>query len=144
MLVPTPSGAGMEGGHHSRGRGTMLIKVHRAYRAVSVQIGSTTSISSTARLIDMAGSVVLIHGHTASATITIWGSMDDATYGQLVIGGHPATITLPSGAAMVAMPGATIQARGMRLLPDASAVPFVRLVSDRQLPGISAVMMAKS
>lgn len=110
----------------------MHVKLQRYSRGTDLVIGTSTATSTTVRAGDLAGAAVLIQGHTSTATITIWGSADNATYGQLVTGGAVATITLPASGAVIDMPGDLFGAR------------FVRLVSSIELPGMSAVMMGKA
>lgn len=109
----------------------MYVKIKYQSRTQAVTVGTGTASSSSARLEDMAAAVVAVSGQTASATLTVWGSPDDATFAVLHgSDGAAATLTIPSTPAVVAMPDAVYGTR------------FVRLTSDVSLSTAATVIVA--
>jgi hypothetical protein len=106
------------------------VKIKHLSRSQTVTVGTSTAASTSARCDDMAAGVVVVSGHTASATFTVWASPNDSSF-AIVYGsdGAGSTITIPAPAAVVALPDAVF------------GVPFVRLTSDSALSTAASVVI---
>lgn len=103
--------------------------IRRYSQATSVTVGASTAGSTSVSLKGVAGGCVIVSGLTASATLTVHGSVDGLTFAP-VHDSSGAVVTLAVPAAGGAVP-----------LPDAAfGVSLVRLVSGTDI-GTSASMV---
>lgn len=93
--------------------------IQRYPRSAPVVVTTSTATSSTVRAAGVAGAVVFVSGVTASATLTVHVSSDDATYRPLYASdGQPATVSIPAAGGAVAMPDAVFGCRFLRLTAE--------------------------
>lgn len=97
------------------------VKIKRQSRSQSVTVGTSTASSTSARCEGMAAAMLIVSGHTASATFTVWGSSDGVTFSTLYgSDGSGSTLPIPATAAVVAMPDSVFGSRFVRLTTDAA------------------------
>ena len=95
----------------------MQVKLKRMTSVQPVTVGTGTVSSTSARCDNMAGAALRVVGVTASATLTVWSSSDDATFAALAgADGAAATLTVPTDGGMVAVPDAAFAARYVRFV----------------------------
>lgn len=114
-------------------------KIKRKTRVFTLTLGTATSAATTLRLDDMAGGIISVGTMaTASTTLQLWGSVDEAGPYRRVYssGGEAADVTLAPS---------TADGR-VYSLPDALyAVPFARIVSGHTAAtAVPAVVSLKS
>lgn len=103
-----------------------------SHRTRNVDILVTTSVSSSTSLpfADVAGGVVIVSGVTASATLTVYGGRDGATFAAVFdAGGAAATLVVPADGGAVVIPDAAFPLR------------FLKLVSDSDIGTAAAVVV---
>jgi len=114
------------------------VKIKRYNRVVSLTVTTATDTSTTLRLDDMAGAVVLIGTqNTNAATLQVWGSSSESgTFGQLYdSSGSVQNITLA--------PSST--AGRIYSLPDAAyAIPYLKLVGATTNANATYTMVMKT
>lgn len=109
----------------------MHIRIQRQTMVQRITVGTSTASSTSARFDDAAGGSIVVKGNTASATLTVWASQDDATFAPLAgADGAAATLTLPASDAAIDVPAAAFAAR------------YVRLVSSTPLSAGTTVTVA--
>jgi hypothetical protein len=123
---------------HYRGHHVTRTRIERMSRAATVTVGTSTGTSTTLRIDDMVGAVLIMPAIVAtSATVQVWGaSTDTGTFGLLYgASGAAATITMvPSTASPTAY-----------AVPNAiGGTPFVRFVVGSTAATATATVVAKS
>lgn len=109
----------------------MNVRIGHYSRSVPATIGTSTATSTTLRVGDTAGGAVIVSGITATATVTVYGSPDDATFSPVYgFDGTLATMTLAADGGAVALPDAVYPLR------------FVKLVSDTGLGTAASVVVS--
>ena len=102
---------------------------HRT-RSVDITLGTSVMTSTSLPFADVAGGVVIVSGVTASATLTVYGGKDGATFAPVFdAGGQAATLVVPADGGAVVIPDAAYPLR------------FLKLVSDSDIGTAAAVVV---
>lgn len=103
----------------------------RAVRKQTVTVSTAASGSSSVLFNDAASGTVIVNDVTATATLTVYGSADGATfYPVYSFDGSPATISVGAAGGAAVMPDAVYPLR------------FLKLVSDSPLAEAASVVVA--
>ena len=92
------------------------LRLTRTTRNIDAVVGTSAAASTTIDCGDMAAALVHILGVTASATLTVMGSVDGQTFFPLFdASGAAVTLTVPAEGGSVPVPDAAFPLRVMKL-----------------------------
>lgn len=98
-----------------------FVRIQRHSKQTAVTVGTSVDSSTTMSASGRANGVVFIGGVTASATLTIHGSMDGVTFVPLSdSSGAAATLVVPATGGAVAMPDSVFGLQAMKMTTDSA------------------------